>query len=91
VLLSPSGLTHLVTRLERDGLVARAVDPEDRRKWFTQLTDAGDRALRDARPTHNEVLREAFLSRLRPAEQRTLAALGRRLYRLPGAGPVTPK
>jgi len=39
-LLSPAGTTHLVTRLERDGLVTRAADPADRRKWFTILTGA---------------------------------------------------
>src|SRR5258708_9409210 len=44
VLLSPAGITHLVTRLERDRLVRREVDPTDRRKWFTVLTEEGDRA-----------------------------------------------
>jgi DNA-binding MarR family transcriptional regulator len=57
VMLSPAGLTHLVTRLERDGLVRREVDPEDGRKWFAVLTDSGDAMLRAARPTHNAVLR----------------------------------
>ena len=32
VLLSPAGTTHLVTRLERDRLVRREVDPADGRK-----------------------------------------------------------
>ncbi len=34
-MLSPAGITHLVTRLERDGLVRREMDPSDRRKWWT--------------------------------------------------------
>src|SRR5436305_6366068 len=72
VLLSPAGTTHLVTRLERDGLVRREVDPTDRRKWFTVLTDAGDQALRDARQTHNAVLRRTILAAVTPAERRTL-------------------
>ena len=55
VLLSPAGTTHLVTRLERDGLVRREVDPTDRRKWFTVLTTKGDRVLQAARRTHNDV------------------------------------
>src|SRR4029077_4186356 len=42
-MLRPAGITHLVTRLERDGLVKREVDPADRRKWFTVLTVEGDR------------------------------------------------
>src|SRR5437763_12838904 len=60
VLLSPAGTTHLVTRLERDRLVRREVDPTDRRKTFTLLTEQGDRALQEARRTHNEVLRRTL-------------------------------
>jgi len=79
VLLSPAGTTHLVTRLERDGLVRREVDPTDRRKWFTVLTDAGDQALRDARTTHNAVLRRTILAAVTPAERRTLQRVWKRL------------
>ena len=73
VLLTPSGVTHLVTRLERDGLVTRSVDDDDRRSFFAALTPAGRRRLREARPTHNEVIR-AHLTRKLTAAQ--LAALG---------------
>jgi DNA-binding MarR family transcriptional regulator len=79
VLLSPAGTTHLVTRLERDGLVRREVDPTDRRKWFTVLTDAGDQALRDARQTHNAVLRRTILAAVTSAERRTLQRVWKRL------------
>jgi len=72
VLLSPAGTTHLVTRLERDGLVRREVDPADGRKWFTVLTDAGDEALAKARETHNDVLRERFLARTSARERQVL-------------------
>ena len=44
VALSPAGLTHLVTRLERERLVAREVDASDRRGFHTVLTDAGESA-----------------------------------------------
>src|SRR3954465_12419897 len=57
VLLSPAGTTHLVTRLAREGLVRREVDPTDGRRWFTVLTDEGDARLRAARRTHDDVLR----------------------------------
>ena len=60
--LSPAGTTHLVTRLERDGMVRREVDPADRRKWFTVLTPEGDRTLSEARRTHNDVLRRTLFS-----------------------------
>ncbi len=79
VLLSPAGLTHLVTRLERDGLVRREVDPDDGRKWFAVLTHNGDRALRAARRTHNAVLRATFLARTSPAERRSLQRIWSRL------------
>jgi DNA-binding MarR family transcriptional regulator len=77
--LSPAGTTHLVTRLERDGLVRRSVDPEDGRKWFTVLTERGDRRLRAARRTHNAVLRRSFLSVTSPADRQTLQELWQRL------------
>jgi DNA-binding MarR family transcriptional regulator len=78
-MLSPSGLTHLVTRLERDGLVARLPDPSDGRKFYARLTDAGDAALRAARATHNATVRTELLDRLTPTERRTLRRLWGRL------------
>ena len=79
VLLSPAGTTHLVTRLERDGLVRREVDPADGRKWFTVLTDGGDSALKAARPTHNDVLRRTLLAATSPGDRRTLRRVWKRL------------
>ena len=78
-MLSPAGITHLVTRLERDGLVKREVDPADRRKWFTVLTEEGDRALRAARLTHNMVLRRTFLAATSAADRKLLQQLWQRL------------
>ncbi|MFI5042696.1 MAG: MarR family winged helix-turn-helix transcriptional regulator [Acidimicrobiales bacterium] len=79
VLLSPAGTTHLVTRLERDRLVRREVDPTDRRKWFTVLTEEGDRALQAARRAHNDVLRRTLFAATSPTERRTLRRLWHRL------------
>ena len=73
VTLTPSGLTHLVTRLERKGFVKRVVDPADRRSFFAELTAAGDRKLRESRVTHNEVVRARLTRRL---TARQLASLG---------------
>jgi len=85
-MLSPAGTTHLVTRLERDGLVKRSIDPADRRKWFTVLTEKGDQALQAARHTYNRVLRRSFLAATSPADRRTLQQLWRRLSKAsPGA------
>jgi len=79
VILSPSGVTHLVTRLERDRLVQREVDENDRRSFFAVLTGAGDRRLRESRPTHNEVVRERLVQRLSPAQLKTLGSLWERI------------
>ena len=79
VLLSPAGTTHLVTRLERDRLVRREVDPTDRRKWFTVLTEDGDRALQAARHTHNNVLRRTLFAATSPTERKALRRVWKRL------------
>ena len=68
VVLTPSGVTHLVTRLERDGLVSRVVDTDDRRSFFAALTREGQRRLRESRPTHNEVVRTHLTQRLTGAQ-----------------------
>jgi DNA-binding MarR family transcriptional regulator len=44
--LEPSTMTGLIDRMERDGLVKRVPDPEDRRVLKIVLTDAG-RAIQD--------------------------------------------
>ena len=79
VFLSPAGISHLVTRLERDGKVRREVDPADGRKWFTVLTPEGDRTLQEARITHNEVLRRTLFSATSAAERRILQRVWQRL------------
>ena len=52
VLLSRSGLSRLVDRLQKDGLVTRQPDPCDARGLFTVLTELGRDALRDASTVH---------------------------------------
>ena len=79
VLLSPAGATHLVTRLERDRLLRREVDPADGRKWFAVLTEDGDRKLQSARRTHNDVLRRTLLASTSTTDRATLRRIWRRL------------
>ena len=64
VLLTASGMTQLITRLDSRGLVARSVDEADRRSIFATLTKPGHRRLREARPTHNEIVRSLLTRRL---------------------------
>jgi DNA-binding MarR family transcriptional regulator len=86
VALTPSGLTHLVTRLERKGLVSRTVDDADRRSFFAVLTRAGHRRLRESRATHNKVIRSRLTHRLNAKQ---LAALGS-LWHAIEAAPARP-
>lgn len=79
LLLSRSGATRLIDRLESDGLVERLSCETDRRGAWAHLTDAGHRRLRVASPTHLRGVGEHFLDRI-PADE--LAALQRTLERV---------
>jgi DNA-binding MarR family transcriptional regulator len=61
VLLSRSGLTRLVDRLERDGLLTRKSCESDARGAFAVLTPAGRDKLTSARRTHLDGVRRHFL------------------------------
>lgn len=78
-LLSRSGLTRLVDRLERDGLVCRAACPSDARGTHAVLTPAGLAALRAAAPTHLRGISEHVTDRLSPSELVVLTDLLSRL------------
>lgn len=73
VLLTQSGLTRLVDRLERDGFVQRVPCAEDRRGQWAVLTSDGMGALQEARPTHLAGVRRLFLEPLAPGDLETLA------------------
>ena len=79
VLLSRSGMTRLVDRLERDGLLVRDTCASDARGCFAVLTAAGDELLARARPTHLDGVRAAFLAYLEPGDLEHLAALWERV------------
>ena len=83
VLLTPSGLSRLVDRLQEEGLICRQACPSDARMVFVVITPLGLQRLRAAVPTHVAVVRERLLSRLSPADQRQLAQLWDRLADAP--------
>jgi DNA-binding MarR family transcriptional regulator len=56
VSLSQSALSRLVARLEREGLVQRAMCDLDRRGIYAMLTDEGRERYEQALPTQREVL-----------------------------------
>jgi len=88
VVLSRSGLTRLVDRMEREGLLARGSCPSDARGSFAILTDAGREKLGAARGTHLAGIRARFLDHLTEREQELLAACWERLDVPQGPLPV---
>ncbi|MFI8517427.1 MarR family winged helix-turn-helix transcriptional regulator [Streptomyces sp. NPDC085481] len=60
VVLSQSATTRLVTRLEDRGLLTRYLCATDRRGIYTDVTEAGQKLLDEARPTNDAALREAL-------------------------------
>src|SRR5918998_6595252 len=87
VLLSRSGMTRLVDRLERDGLIERDACIEDGRGMFAVLTDKGEELLSRARRTHLDGVRERFLRHFSEDELEQLARLWNRV--LPGAADLS--
>jgi DNA-binding MarR family transcriptional regulator len=77
--LSRSGLTRLVDRLERDGLLERCSCAHDARGSYACLTDSGRERLEEARLTHLAVVREHFFSRFSESELSTLADMWERI------------
>ncbi|HMD51665.1 MAG TPA: MarR family transcriptional regulator [Solirubrobacteraceae bacterium] len=77
--LSRSGLTRLVDRLEREGLLERCSCQHDARGSYACLTDSGRERLEQARGTHLAVVREYFLSRFSEEELGVLAEMWQRI------------
>ncbi|MFD9006522.1 MarR family winged helix-turn-helix transcriptional regulator [Streptomyces sp. NPDC059582] len=63
-----SRLSHLISRLERRGLVRREPDPTNGRYTHAILTDAGHAHLVEAAPGHVARVRDLVLDVLEPAE-----------------------
>jgi DNA-binding MarR family transcriptional regulator len=79
VLLSRSGLSRLVTRLEKQGLLEREECASDARGAFAAITDDGRARLAEARATHRAGVRKRFLDKLGEREQRQLTRAWSRL------------
>ena len=77
--LSRSGLTRLVDRLERDGLLERCSCDHDARGSYACLTYAGRERLEEARVTHLAVMREHFFSHFSERELGSLADMWERI------------
>ncbi|MEJ7797733.1 MAG: MarR family transcriptional regulator [Solirubrobacteraceae bacterium] len=84
ILLSRSGLTRLVDRLAREGLIERVACCDDARGQFAKLTPAGREKLDAARVTHLAGVRALFLDRFTAEELELLGGAWDRI--IAGAG-----
>ena len=71
--VTPATLSRIVAALEGEGFARRRTDPEDRRSAFLEATDAGRAIMVRVRSDRADAL-SGRLSRLTPAQARTLAA-----------------
>jgi len=92
--LSVSGMTRVVDRLTRNGLVERVRCPSDARGFLAVLTPLGISRLQQAYPTHLRTVRENVVDHLSGMDLPALAErLAHMAEREPGprlASPVTP-
>jgi DNA-binding MarR family transcriptional regulator len=79
ILLSPSGLSKLLDRMDASGLIRRDPDPDDARATFATITPTGRALVEQARESHHALLRQRFGAAL---SDRDLADLTRVLGRI---------
>lgn len=60
IVLSPSGLSKLLDRMEAAQLLRREPDPADARSTFARITPRGRSLVRKARLSHHAWLQQAF-------------------------------
>lgn len=73
VLLSRSGLTRLIDRLEDAALITRQLDAQDRRGFYAKLTKEGVQALRKAWPVYAGAIEQTFAQHINEEEAETFA------------------
>lgn len=74
VVLSRSGLTRLIDRMEKAGVVRREQAADDRRGSYAVLTAAGRRRFEQVEPGHVRRVIDHFARHLDEAEARALTA-----------------
>jgi MarR family 2-MHQ and catechol resistance regulon transcriptional repressor len=88
ILVSSGGVTYLVDRLEKRGLVRREACPEDRRARYATLTTEGKRLVARIFPDHARAIERA-VSGLPRSDRERAAALLKQLGRAADALPVS--
>ncbi|TDC82951.1 MarR family transcriptional regulator [Micromonospora sp. KC606] len=64
--LSTSGVTRVVDRMERDGLLCRRACPSDRRSSHAMVTASGLKRLNETIPGHLRIIEQWFTGQLEP-------------------------
>jgi DNA-binding MarR family transcriptional regulator len=72
--LSRSGITRLLDRMERDGLIRRTTSTQDRRRFDVTLTPDGRRRFEHVWPGHADGITRYFV---KPLTQHDIGELGR--------------
>ena len=78
-ILTRSGISRMVERLEKAGLVKREEAPEDRRGAYAVLTEEGQTRFQKAIAAHVEFVRQNFLSLFNDKELNQMSAYWKRL------------
>lgn len=84
IVLSPSGLSKLLDRMEASGLIQREPDPDDARASLATLTPEGRALVERARRSHHALLEQTFGAAL---DDRDIAELARIMGRIDGLLP----
>jgi len=71
--VTKSGLTRLVDRIEKAGLVERTYCPSDRRGTFLVITDEGRETLAKMQPVRDRVFTEGFVNLVDDEDAETVA------------------
>ena len=79
IILSKSGMTALVDRLEHRGLLARVPDPTDRRAVRVAITDDGMHLFRVAAKAHLAGIERHFASHVSEDEARAILEIMERI------------
>ena len=79
IVLSPSGLSKLLDRMETSELIRREPDPSDARSTFAKITPRGRSLVRKARDRHHAWVQQVFGDSL---DDRDVADLTRIMQRI---------
>ena len=74
VVLSRSGVTRLIDRMEKSDLVEREHCTEDRRGYYAVLTEEGRKVFRGAKPVHERGIYEHFTRYLDDGDAQAVVA-----------------